>query len=75
MYMYKCRHTHTHTDAHTPQHDTADPDPIRGAYIMYAFATSGNQPNNDQFSDRSIDTRMFPVISHAGQDRGEAVLI
>ena len=37
---------------------------------MYAFATSGNQPNNDEFSPASRDM-MNNVIAARGQNEGE----
>ena len=50
------------------QHDLEDPPPD-GAYIMYAFATSGQQPNNDRFSIESRNL-MDVVIAREGQGTG-----
>ena len=50
------------------QHDPMD-SPPDGAYIMSAFATDGSQPNNDNFSPRSV-LEMTPVVRTRGQDAG-----
>ena len=55
---------------HDPEDDdTCSPGGSRGNYVMYAFANSGSQSNNDEFSLCSRK-QMQTVIAGRAQDGG-----
>lgn len=54
---------------HDPEGTDCAPGGSAGNFIMYAFANSGSQPNNDQFSSCSIST-MQTFIQSRGQGEG-----
>ena len=65
LFLFLSQHTHTQ---HDPDSNPAcvPPTSAGGKYIMYAFATDGTHPNNDDFSPCSR-TMMNAVIADRGQ--------
>lgn len=56
---------HNFGSIHDPKSDSSCVSSIYGNYIMYPYASSGARPNENRFSQCSINT-MYPVIINKG---------